>query len=226
MRCPNCGLDVIDKSSFCNHCGTPLTDQGKMQQVSVANAPLAQAGAQTAKVTPADQPPETILWEEYPSFRTAVPLLVGTAVGYLIIAVILSILMRSHATAMIWGVKWPEFVLFVLFVIGELSILGGFLARLRSLRYRLSTQRLFLERGLLNKRTDEVELEKYKDIFVNQDFWDRLMGCGDVRVITGDVTNQTIEIVDVKDPVRKKELIRKAARDRQAALGIIRREDL
>ena len=53
-----------------------------------------------------------------------------------------------------------------------------------------------------------------------------MFGCGDIQVVTTDEANGSVEIRDVMDPVRKKEMIRNAARDRKQALGIIRREEL
>jgi uncharacterized membrane protein YdbT with pleckstrin-like domain len=119
-----------------------------------------------------------------------------------------------------------ELTVCIAVVLVVLAMLIRYYVRLHSISYRLSTQRLFITYGLFNKRTDEIELEKYKDIFVNQDFWDKMVGCGDIEVVTADVTNPTVKIIDVVDPIAKKETIRAAARERKSALGITRREEI
>jgi uncharacterized membrane protein YdbT with pleckstrin-like domain len=220
MRCEKCGLDVADKSSFCSHCGAAVSEQGRMQQMATTNEPTPQPMRLTPRA-PLEPQAEKVLWQEYPSFRTAFPILAVVALVAIIGWILLLTVPALREAGRGWTFPW----LIVSFALLAVIAMYYFI-RLRSTRYRLTSQRIFIEHGLLNKRTDEVELEKYKDVFVNQDFWDRIVGCGDIRVITGDVTNQTVEIIDVIDPLTKKELIRSAARDRQSALGIIRREDL
>jgi membrane protein YdbS with pleckstrin-like domain len=226
MKCPSCGLDNPDKNSFCSHCGAPLSDQGKMQQIA---QPATKPPAPPPAARPDDMPSATpmssgasrqeerTLWQEYPSMRTATPLLVAIAIAYVIVGLIT--LSVTSDRSVFWMISLGFLVLFVI-------VLVKFLVRLRSLRYRVSNQRIFIERGLLNKRTDEIELEHYKDVFVNQTFWDRMTGCGDIEVVTGDATTPTVHIIDVVDPISKKEIIRTAARERKIALGIIRREEL
>jgi membrane protein YdbS with pleckstrin-like domain len=229
MHCAKCGLLSKANGNFCEHCGAPLTDQGRMQ--SIAQSPGASAAQPVgdtqappavnprgiASPTPHSPQPEGVLWEEHPSYKTAVPLLVGVLVAYLVIAAILA------AVGLSSGAQWASLAVATAALA---AIAVSYFVRLVSVRYRLTTQRLFIERGLLSKRTDEFELEHYKDVFVNQTFLDRMMGCGDIEIITGDISSPTVKIVDVNAPVSKKEFIRSAARDRQIALGIVRREEL
>jgi len=45
-----------------------------------------------------------------------------------------------------------------------------------SVLYRLSTQRLFLIRGLVSRKIEELELFRVRDIQVVQSFWQRIWG--------------------------------------------------
>lgn len=225
MICPNCGLEIPADANFCNRCGTPVSSQGKATAAGTTPPAGAAApsptptGSQYVLSSPPDHASERDLWSEYPSMRTALPGIVASIlIGTILIVVLQYLPFAGHKTLqlIITGIV-------VLLVLAD--ILRHYI-RLHSIRYRLTTQRIFITHGLVNKRTDEVELEKYKDIFVNQDFWDNLVGCGDIEVITSDVTNPTIRIIDIRDPIAKKETIRAAARERKSLLGITRREEL
>jgi membrane protein YdbS with pleckstrin-like domain len=230
MRCDVCGLETPTGSSFCNHCGATLSDQGKMQKLSSAVPPP--VGASTPPpaavpqfatgVAPPQQQPEQELFDEYPSMRPILPRLILLLVIF-IVAIVLETIFISEAWPHKGRVQWLTTLAFVILVL--LAAVAAFL-RVRSVKYRLTSQRLFVTNGLFNKRTDELELEQYKDIYIKQDLLDKLVGCGDIQVITTDETNGIVDLVDVLDPVTKKELIRGAARDRKQALGILRREEL
>ncbi len=192
-------------------------------QVAAASGTPAAGLAETSEsyymAPPPDQTAERVLWDEYPSMRTALP---GIALWVLLgLGAIISL---RFVTVPGGGII--ELVIMAVVAVVVLGVLARYYIRYHSTKYRLSNQRIFITHGLLNKRTDEVELEKYKDIYVNQDFWDKIVGCGDIEVITGDVTNPTIKITDIHDPVNKKETIRAAARERKSLLGITRREEL
>lgn len=226
MICPNCGLEISDTANFCNHCGKPVSAQGRASTTGATSATPG-VSAETERdisanyvlSSPPDETPERVLWDEFPSMRTAISgivisILIGAA---LIIALQFLPIFASQVAQLA--------ITAIIVVIVVVDILRHYI-RLHSIRYRLSTQRIFITHGLINKRTDEVELEKYKDIFVNRDFWDNIVGCGDIEVVTSDSTNPTIRIIDVVDPIGKKESIRAAARERKSVLGITRREEL
>ncbi|HCP70817.1 MAG TPA: hypothetical protein DIT87_01980, partial [Clostridiales bacterium] len=55
-------------------------------------------------------------------------------------------------------------------------------------RYRLSEDRLFLSRGFLNIRDDEVLLYRVRDIDTRRSLWQRLFGVGTITVLSSDKT--------------------------------------
>jgi uncharacterized membrane protein YdbT with pleckstrin-like domain len=221
--CPSCGLDNPENASFCSHCGTALNMQGKTVQVGATNKPVAEHPVVDRAPKTVDTADERTLWEEYPSFRTAIPVLIIEVL--LFVAALVAVSVVAAPSAVIAGIGL-QFIVVAVFLVVLLITFFRYFLRLRSTKYKLTSQRIFVTRGILNKRIDEIELEKYRDIFVSQAFLDRIMGCGDIKVVTGDVTNPTVDIQDVTDPMSKKELIRSAARERQKAIGIVRREDL
>jgi len=64
-------------------------------------------------------------------------------------------------------------------------------------RYRLSDERLFIDRGLFSQTIDQTELIRVDDVRVHKSFINRLLGIGSVEVISTDVTDSNARIVGV-----------------------------
>lgn len=83
-------------------------------------------------------------------------------------------------------------------VIGFGPILVVFLKN-KNRTYIITNQRLYVEEGVLSKMKVDILFDKINDITVKQKFLQRLMGAGDIIVMTGNdsTTNLTcIESVD------------------------------
>jgi len=80
-------------------------------------------------------------------------------------------------------------------------------------RYRLTTQRLFIEQGILGKTTDQTELYRVDDVRTHQSFLDRIFGVGDVELIAPSETTQpTTRLVGIADPGVVAEHVRASSR--------------
>jgi membrane protein YdbS with pleckstrin-like domain/predicted RNA-binding Zn-ribbon protein involved in translation (DUF1610 family) len=77
-----------------------------------------------------------------------------------------------------------------------------------SLMYRLTTQRLFVYRGLISRKVEELELFRVRDIDVIQGFWERVLGYGRMTVFSTDSTTPKFEIGGLADPLKVKDMIR------------------
>lgn len=118
---------------------------------------------------------------------------------------------RAYLGLMIWGV-----LLFV-FVVGIFLLLRVWYL-VSSTRYRLTTQRLFVQTGLIAKNLEEVELFRVKDVTLSQGVLDRMLGTGTVTVLSTDDTAPRLELTGIRDPLAAKEAIRtafRAARQRE-----------
>ena len=71
-------------------------------------------------------------------------------------------------------------------------------------RYRLSEDRIFREKGLLNLREEEVLLYRVRDLEVTRSLWQRIFRVGTVCVHSSDKTSPHLDLENVRDP---KELI-------------------
>jgi membrane protein YdbS with pleckstrin-like domain len=78
-----------------------------------------------------------------------------------------------------------------------------------SLSYRLTNQRLFLDKGFMWRQTDEIELIRVDDIQVRQNPLQKMMNCGHVVVYSTDRTSPEFWLAGVDDPLEVKEQIRR-----------------
>jgi len=77
-----------------------------------------------------------------------------------------------------------------------------------SLMYRLTTQRLFVYRGLISRRVEELELFRVRDIDVIQNFWERILGYGRMTVFSTDATTPKFVVTGLAQPLKIKDTIR------------------
>ena len=74
-------------------------------------------------------------------------------------------------------------------------------------RYRLSEDRLFCETGFFNIKSNEVLLYRVRDLQLNMSLGQRIFGVGTVCVISSDKSVPHLDLKNVKNPRRVKELI-------------------
>lgn len=74
-------------------------------------------------------------------------------------------------------------------------------------RYALSEDRLFLKRGIINIRQDEVVLYRVRDLRVSINLWQRLFGVGTVTVVSTDKSVPELVLKNIRQPNEVKELI-------------------
>ena len=74
-------------------------------------------------------------------------------------------------------------------------------------RYALSEDRLFLKRGFLNIKQDEIVLYRVRDLRLNVSLWQRIFGVGTVTVISTDKSLPELKLKNIRQPAEVKELI-------------------
>ncbi len=89
-----------------------------------------------------------------------------------------------------------------------------------STRYRLTTQRLFVQTGLIAKHVEEVELFRVKDVTLSQGVLQRMTGVGNVVVLSTDDTAPRLELAGIPEPAAAKEQIRGAFRTARQREGL------
>ena len=84
-------------------------------------------------------------------------------------------------------------------------------------RYALSEDRLFLEKGLLNTKYDEILLYRVRDISLNITLGQRLFGVGTITVQSSDKSLPVLELKNIKRPREVKELIHQTVEELKIA---------
>jgi uncharacterized membrane protein YdbT with pleckstrin-like domain len=118
---------------------------------------------------------------------------------------------RAYLGLMIWG------VLLLAVGIGLILLLRAWY-QVASTRYRLTTQRLFVQKGLIGKQLEEVELFRVKDVTLSQGMLQRMLDVGTVVVLSTDDTAPRLELAGIPQPMAVKETLRgafRAARQRE-----------
>ena len=87
----------------------------------------------------------------------------------------------------------------------------------RNTVFTLTTERLRIRRGVLNRTTEDLELYRVRDTRLEQTFFERLFGLGEVILYTTDASTPEIHIPWLKDAELLRETVRRFAEERRDA---------
>ena len=80
---------------------------------------------------------------------------------------------------------------------------------LRNVKYELTTERLRIRQGVLNKELDELELYRVRDYRIEQPFLLRIFSLANITMRTSDNTHPFVELRGIREGEHVRELIRK-----------------
>jgi len=100
-----------------------------------------------------------------------------------------------------WNYFWHLFFFFL--IIPPLVAWG----RRRSFILRVYPGRVMLERGLLSKSNREFDARDIRSIEIDQSFWGRIIGVGNLTISTSATVDPDEEIEGIPDPKRIRNLI-------------------
>jgi membrane protein YdbS with pleckstrin-like domain len=193
--CPDCGHDVSTLAPACPHCGRPMSAIPPVLQ-----PPAAATGA------------EETLWRGTPSPKV----LIGRVAGLIVILVAIPWIAHWAASntqdldkaANLIKIGW--WVTAVVFVV-QLIRLGIALMRIRSTLYTITNQRIMIEHGILSKSLSEIDLRTIDDTQFFQSLTARILGIGNVTLISTDKEAPVLVLHNIHDPRALRELIRSNA---------------
>jgi uncharacterized membrane protein YdbT with pleckstrin-like domain len=143
----------------------------------------------------ADNTQETLVWRGTPSQWTnfgaylfCLLLAAGLVIAYVIVSPPQPLILLGLIIPFLWALaRW----------IGT-----------RCHRYEVTSERVKITTGLLSRQTNELELYRVRDYSVVEPFWLRLVGCGNVVLVTADRTTPQFVLRAVPHAASLKDQIR------------------
>lgn len=153
---------------------------------------------------------EKELWVGHTNWKHFADLIL-VALGWSVIAVIVGFTMPR---VMAWIVG-------VMAALGWLYVAGRILHAILNYRYRLTTQRLFIERGILSRTIDQAELIRVDDVRIHKTLLNRFTGLGSIEIFSTDTSDRQVTIRGVPQPEQVADTIRQRMRElRQKSLFV------
>lgn len=91
-------------------------------------------------------------------------------------------------------------------------------------KYRLSEERLFIEKGFFSKTEDEVRLYRIMDVSLKRSFGQRIFGVGTIHCCSADKTLGDFDILSIKKPHEVKEILSELVEKQRDSKRVVNRE--
>jgi uncharacterized membrane protein YdbT with pleckstrin-like domain len=148
-------------------------------------------------------PGEEVVFEGHPSWRALLSFYIGGLVGAAIIGLIVA-LIATTVTGVLVGAA-----------LAALVLLYGFVKRM-STTYMVSTQRLYIRRGILSKRVQQTRVDRVQNVNTDQSLRERLLRVGTVDFDTAGTDDSEFRFVGISSPAKVVIAVDKAQRDAAA----------
>lgn len=231
MHCPNCGKPTVAGAAFCHQCGARLehlagdaADGGGAPPAAPGDGPAASSApaadrlhqALTARHDPTVDNEDEV-WRGQYSPRAMVGRWLGLAL--LTIALLVAGIWINSRGMWPGNMKWLAMA-GVVAVVFCYNYTVYFRRRL-GVRYRLTSQRLWLERGVLGRTTDRIDVVELEDIRCVQGFVERMAGVGDIYLRSRDHNDPEVVLRGIEDAPRVAALIDQVRRKEQIRRGML-----
>ena len=221
FACVKCATPLPEGSAFCNRCGAAQPESAAGDAVTAVSSATVAPSATSSSPSPGASSSsraavgatagdeERTLWIGRPSAKSL-------AMGWLLFVI--------YAVAVLWATYgWlkPTSPTVEGALVGAAllpAVWLGFktLVLKLSTRYRLTSQRLFKEVGIVSRTISEIELIRIDDVAVKRTLTDRMFGLGTVTLVSSDRDEPRLELVGVDAPIDVKERIRECVQQRRA----------
>jgi uncharacterized membrane protein YdbT with pleckstrin-like domain len=149
---------------------------------------------------------EQLVFEGHPSWRALLSFYVPAVAGALVVAL---------AVALVAGVALGALAAAVL--VGGV-LLFGLLKRIATV-YGVSSQRLYIRRGVLAKRVQQTRIDRVQNVNTEQSLLDRVLRVGTVDFDTAGTDDSEFRFVGIASPDQVVAAVDRAQRDAAAGAG-------
>ena len=187
-----------------------LEDKDARRRTRAASAAAEMLRPQRKPQTDHDSEPENELWQGRSSWKFYADL-IAVAVGWTVIA------------GIVWFTTphWLGWIVLIMALAGWVYVGGRVAHGMLNYHYRLTTQRLFIERGVLSRTIDQAELIRIDDVRIHKTLMNRITGVGSVELFSTDASDRQVTIWGVEKPEELAESIRDHMRRlRQSSLFV------
>jgi uncharacterized membrane protein YdbT with pleckstrin-like domain len=150
-------------------------------------------------------PGEEVVFEGHPSWRALLSFYIGGLAGAAVVAVIVA-LIATTVTGVLVGVA-----------LAALVLLFGFVKRM-STTYMVSTQRLYIRRGILSKRVQQTRVDRVQNVNTDQKLRERILRVGTVDFDTAGSDDSEFRFVGIASPGKVVNAVDRAQHAAAAAL--------
>ena len=150
-------------------------------------------------------PGEQVVFEGHPSWRALLSFYLGGIAGAVVVAVVVALVASTWAGVLVGA------------VLVALLLVFGFVKRMAT-TYMVSTQRLYIRRGLLSKRMQQTRIDRVQNVNTDQSLRERLLRVGTVDFDTAGSDDSEFRFVGIADPGEVVNAVDRA--QREAAAGV------
>ena len=149
-------------------------------------------------------PGEEVVFEGHPSWRALLSFYIVGIVAVAVIAVIVALVASTTA-----GVVAGGALLAIVLVV-------GFVKRMAT-TYLVTSQRLYIRRGILSKREQQTRIDRVQNVNTDQRFRDRILRVGTVDFDTAGTDDSEFRFVGIANPSSVARAVDVAQREAAAA---------
>jgi membrane protein YdbS with pleckstrin-like domain len=177
MRCEHCGKEIPSGAAFCPGCGMRLGGAADAEAPTPPAPSTAQQLQQKAEqVRAARDVPEQELWRGAYAYKSMIGMLASGGVASLVALIVLF----AAKSDIVWWIVLACLV--AMWIVIGVTVLQ----RRFGIRYRLTNQRFFIEKGIFGRVTDRIEVIDINDMEFEQSPFERMFDVGSIRLATTD----------------------------------------
>jgi len=149
-------------------------------------------------------PGEEVVFEGHPSWRALLSFYIVGIVAVAVIAVIVALVASTTAGVVVGGA-----LLAIVLVV-------GFVKRMAT-TYLVTSQRLYIRRGILSKREQQTRIDRVQNVNTDQRVRDRILRVGTVDFDTAGTDDSEFRFVGIANPSRVVSAVDRAQREAAGA---------
>ncbi len=187
-----------------------LRDKDARRRTRAASAAAEMLSPQRVRQPDPESESEDDLWQGRSSWKFYTDVII-VAAGWTVIA------------AIVWFTtpRWLGWIVVYMALAGWVYVAGRVAHGLLNHHYRLTTQRLFIEHGILSRTIDQTELIRIDDVRIHKSLLNRMTGVGNVLLFSTDSSDRQLTIWGVQEPDELADSIRdRMRRLRQRSLYV------